>query len=344
MFLIALPLAALIGFSLNRASICSVRAVAEVLHARQGHMLLAIARSALWVEFAVLLLLWLSPWPSAAHPAWTLNGLALAGGFLFGIGAALNGGCALSTVSRFGDGEVAMLVTLASMVLAAAAFDFAFRPLLTGLQPMVMTWPPPQPLLGLLAAALAVWACYEAARIWRMRKQDSGIRRALLAGSYRLSAAALVIGLCNGVLYYFEGPWSFTSAVDRELRHRFGLGEAAPIAQWLLLLALLGGAALSAAQRRRFRLDWKPRAAWLHHLAGGALMGVGASLTPGGNDALILQAAPSLSPHALPALAAMLCGILGVLLLRRAGGRALPRIRCVDDYCVEEPHRPPVAG
>jgi uncharacterized membrane protein YedE/YeeE len=255
---------------------------------------------------------------------------------LFGVGAAVNGGCALSTVSRFGDGELAMLLTLAAMLLGSLGFDLVF-----GLKPadqhaMVTTWPPPTPLLLALALLAGTWAVYESIRIWRNRVRGATAKQRILAGAYRLSAAAVVIGVCNGFLYFANGPWAFTSAIDRELHQHFGLSMGAELRQWTLLLALLSGAALSAAQRRRFRLDWKPRTGWLRNAAGGALMGVGTSMAPGGNDALILQALPSLSPHALPALVAMLGGILAVLAVRRSTGRAYPRIRCVDDTCVEE--------
>ncbi len=38
-------------------------------------------------------------------------------------------------------------------------------------------------------------------------------------------------------------------------------------------------------------------------------MGLGTSLVPGGNDVLLLNAIPGLSPHALPAYLAILVGI-----------------------------------
>jgi len=44
-------------------------------------------------------------------------------------------------------------------------------------------------------------------------------------------------------------------------------------------------------------------------LAGGALVGTGAALVPGGNDALALHALPGLVPHAALAYAAMVAGI-----------------------------------
>ena len=61
-------------------------------------------------------------------------------------------------------------------------------------------------------------------------------------------------------------------------------------------------------------------------------MGVGIVTVPGGNDELLLDAIPSLSPHAIPAFAALLAGIAAVQLI-------LPRVSdskavsCEGDIC-----------
>ena len=65
-------------------------------------------------------------------------------------------------------------------------------------------------------------------------------------------------------------------------------------------------------------------------------MGVGIVTVPGGNDGLLLDAIPSLSPHAIPAFAGLLVGIATVLLM-------LPRIsdvrgiECGGDICRDIP-------
>jgi hypothetical protein len=82
-----------------------------------------------------------------------------------------------------------------------------------------------------------------------------------------------------------------------------------------------------------FAADWRPRAGWLVNLMGGALMGVGAALTPGGNDALILQGIPGGSPHAIPAYAALLVGTAaGLIVIKRVTGMAV-EVECFGDIC-----------
>ncbi len=62
-------------------------------------------------------------------------------------------------------------------------------------------------------------------------------------------------------------------------------------------------------------------------------MGFGAALVPGSNDVLILHSIPGLSPHALPAYAAMVIGIaLPLVLMRVIQGTAM-RVDCSSDVC-----------
>ena len=62
-------------------------------------------------------------------------------------------------------------------------------------------------------------------------------------------------------------------------------------------------------------------------------MGTGAVLIPGGNDTLMLKSLPGLSPHALPAFAALLLGIgVTLLFMRLLTGKAL-KVVCTNDIC-----------
>jgi uncharacterized membrane protein YedE/YeeE len=51
-----------------------------------------------------------------------LSGYALAGGFLFGIGATVNRGCAFSTPGRLGNGEIRALLTLGGLALGVWSY------------------------------------------------------------------------------------------------------------------------------------------------------------------------------------------------------------------------------
>src|SRR5258706_8044997 len=115
--LLSLLCALLIGYAAHRASLCNVRAVAEILATGRAPMLWSLLQAVLWMATltgVLVLLFGVVPQPATARMpiAW-----ALAGGGLFGLGAAINGGCSLSTFHRLADGELGMLATLAGFVL-----------------------------------------------------------------------------------------------------------------------------------------------------------------------------------------------------------------------------------
>lgn len=102
---ISVLMAALLGFVAHRASLCTVRTVAEILSSRRAFMALAMLKTVLWVMAVSMPILLL--WPQSALPirshAITLE--AVVGGFVFGVGAALNNGCAFSTLGHLANGS-----------------------------------------------------------------------------------------------------------------------------------------------------------------------------------------------------------------------------------------------
>jgi uncharacterized membrane protein YedE/YeeE len=85
-------------------------------------MLASIGKSALWVVAITLPFFWLMPEAGMKLSGWPLTPFALAGGFLFGFGAAVNGACAYSTMARLVDGEGGMLMTIAGFALGVLGF------------------------------------------------------------------------------------------------------------------------------------------------------------------------------------------------------------------------------
>jgi hypothetical protein len=139
----------------------------------------------------------------------------------------------------------------------------------------------------------------------------------LLASRYRLSTAALLIGLPGALLFLLYGAFGYTATFELVIEGSLGTRPWPSTARWVLLVAVLAGMLASTVQRGSFRIDWRPRTAWLLNAAGGALMGFGTALAPGGNDALVLYGIPILSPYALPTYAALAVGVaVGLLLMR----------------------------
>ena len=332
---VSLALAALLGFSAHRAGLCTVKAVEEVVATRRGFMLLAFAKSVLWVAGVTLAIALFVPEARLRPESWTLTLAGLGGGLLFGAGAVVNGGCAISTLSRLGGGELGMLGTLLGFSIGVVAIDagttLGLLPLTAGAPPLATT---AHALAPWLLLALAVWMAWELVRLVRTRPRGSGLRALLLADLYRLSTAAALIGIANGLLYALHGPWIYT----RTLRLAVGDDAGPPALFWALFAAVLAGMTLSAWQRGSLRLDARPRPVWLRHFAGGLAMGAGAALVPGGNDVLLLHGIPNLSPHALPAFAAMLAGIALTLATARLFGVRPENVDCRGDICRTSAH------
>lgn len=317
----ALAVAALLGAAAHRGGLCTVRAMAEVLTTRRGHILWSFLKASLWTTS--FLALAAAAGRAAPLASFSFDWIVVAGGLLFGIGAALNGACALSTFARLAEGHVAM----------------AFAPLgwLAGMAALAEVAPGTQPsgqaaaLPGWLALPALVWIGAEGVRLARRLRRD-GLGPGG-AAAWPLSLAVLVMAGAYAALLLAGAPWSFTSTALCTAQ----AGATAPCGAtgllWLLSGAAFAGMAGSAALRGSVRLRRpRPRAA-LRHLAAGVTMGAGAALIPGGNDGLILFGLPSLSPHALPAWLAIVAGILLTLAAMRRVGARLPRIRCEADVC-----------
>src|SRR5258706_12265070 len=211
--LLVLLLAALLGFTAHRAGICAVKAVKEVITTRRAHMLASFGKTVLWIMTVILIIMWLAPghlMPLFLAPSL----LSIGGGFVFGVGAALNGGCAISTVTRLGNGELRMLLTIVGIVLSIAAIDDGFftLPAVTSRQPshpfVISGWGP-----SLALAALSSWAVWEAVSLWRTRDRTCGLIDGLLHRPWRLSSAAAVIGLADVTIALVAGRWAYTGTV-----------------------------------------------------------------------------------------------------------------------------------
>lgn len=321
--------AALLGFAAHRGTICNVKAVEEVLSTRRARLFLSFGKTVLWSLLVTLALLFLIP-AVRAEDAIAVSGISLLGGFVCGLGMAINGGCAFATLSRLGEGDVAMVVTLVAFfagacgaVLATGAIDLPTP------ENIPNAFDPAEIWVHALLVACIVWAVWELFNLLRTRSPGA----TFLSPQYRLSTASIFIGMTNGLLFSLYGNWTYTAALTR------GARELAVADRWIGQVELLFGGALllgmllSAAQRRSFRLRLRPRLSWLRHLLGGLLMGSGAVLIPGGNDSLLLHGIPNLSLHAALAYLSMVLGISTVLVSAKLFGKAIPRIDCSGDLC-----------
>ncbi len=318
---IALLCVLLIGFAAHRASLCNVRAVAEVLSTGRAHMLWSLLQSVLWMAALTgLLVLAFGLTPRTNLTRMPIEWAAM-GGVLFGVGAAVNGGCSLSTLHRLADGDLGMLATLAGIVACVWASlgllpEGALMHQLPAVSPW-LRWPGLAPWVGGL---LFAWALWQLRKLWQLAQHnaDAKVFRRALAPNYHLSVAAALMGLTAGLLYATQGAWSYSNFLRGVVLHRAAHATAPSAWHAILVIGMLSGMAISAWERGSLTWRWPQRlAVWARHAGGGALMGLGAALVPGGNDTLLLGGLPTLAIAAIAAYVAMLLGIASMLGLMR---------------------------
>jgi toxin CptA len=305
--LLALVAAAGMGFAIQQGGTCMVSALDQLVTRGKAGKLAALAECSLWTSALGLLAVAVG-FDFQASPGYPLGFATLAGGFLLGTGAWLNGACVFGSIARIGGKDWHYLLTPPGYLLGCYG-----HARLVGGYPAALDMPAPAlatPLLAVLVlASLAASGLAWQRGGWRLRN----------LWDYR--HATVAIGLAFVVLAVVGGAWTYTEALG-VVAHG---GTTSAWSTAMLFIALLAGALVGGRQaqappaRLRQALDCA---------GGGALMGFGASLIPGGNDNLILVGLPGLQPHALAAIAMMSLAIaLGLLGARAWSKFALRRTR-----------------
>ena len=307
---LATALAFVLGYAAQRASICAVRATEQWVTCRRTSRLRAFFGAAAWSGAILLPLAWLLPSRAMLAADAPVTLAAIAGGALFGLGAWLNGACALGTIGHLTRGRTDYLATVAGFVLGALA---AIR---LGIHP----GPAMRSTLAMPGWRGGVaWVAFAAAIVPAAIAGLAQLRRRRLG----LVAAFALVGVCGGLLNATAGPWPYTTLLASVAGRIAMPGVAAPPAIALLCLpAILAGGATAAWRAGRFALT-RPRALpGAAKLAGGAVMGLAAMLIPGGNDALLLSGLPSLGRSAWAAYPAMIVTVAALLSLRGSAARS----------------------
>jgi uncharacterized membrane protein YedE/YeeE len=278
------------GYALQRGRFCVNSAFRDALLIRDGTLLgtwaLAVAIQLLGLQ---LLLASTELFIPDVPPLWpAANAL---GGFVFGMGMVLAGGCASGTCYRAGEGMLGSLLALLGFGLMTVIVDVgALRPLQELVRrPLVMSKEPTLPaLLGVPAWALALglslpvlaWALWSA---WRVRGR----------APYQRGWPWLFTGLALGLIGITA--WVSSAAAGRA----YGLSITGPIRSWFrylmtgdaglldwgswMLLGLIAGALIAAKLYGEAKLRLPPPGRTLQALGGGILMGLGAQLAGGCN-------------------------------------------------------------
>ncbi len=157
----------LIGLIMHRSRFCFVRAFRCPFMTGEADMVKAVALSLMIYIAGSAVIKWgyLQEPTMGIYHSFFLG--SLIGGFIFGIGMLLSGGCASSTLWRVGEGQTKLMFTLVSFAMADATAGRIFRA--TGISkwlgkdiflPDVFSWPLTMPLITaffLMWVLAAVW-------------------------------------------------------------------------------------------------------------------------------------------------------------------------------------------
>jgi Sulphur transport len=312
-FLVSALCAGLMGYAIQRGATCTVAAVDEVLTKGSARRLLSLAEASLWVAGG-LLVLQVLPWRPVMPLGYELSGWTVLGAALLGLGAWIDGACVFGAIARFGSGQWAYALTPLGFYLGCLSVPWLFAP------PAPVHLPDVSPVLRAppwLAGLFVLFVVWRVARpLWRRAPPadqpavSHGLKRAGLALAQRVwapHAATILIGVTFLVMLVLVGAWAYTDLLAELAR-----GMAAnPLARSLLLLVMLLGAAAGGWTAGRWRSTPVSAVQALRCLTGGALMGWGSVLIPGGNDGLILIGMPLLWPSAWVAIGVMVL-VIGI--------------------------------
>ena len=290
-------LAFILGFALARAATCTVAATDRWINQGKMDWLFGLTVVASW---AAVILFLLVEWTGRAHLPLDigLNGQLFFGAGLMGLGATINRGCFVGTVGYIGTGKFSYILSFiglgSALWLAGGQGLDLFGPTHFLPRTTIEQSPAKQIALGLfgMIALVSLWLAL-VRRKWTY-------------------LALIAIGVCAATIYGTRPEWAYTALLNSFLQ---GQGLSVGKTVELAVVALFAGAIVSSWLKDRFRPEWGGWKLALTNLAGGFLMGIGASAVPGGNDVLLMWTIPGLTFYGLVAYLTMITTIAVAMLI-----------------------------
>ena len=284
--LLVISFSALIGYLAQITGLCLVRGIGDWSKGRRLR-LIAILLSGFGVYLYVPLM---SP-NSSVLMGYESDWSFFLGGLLFGLGAAANGACSISTATRLSSGDSHMLFTIVGWLggwLALEATSVEFKHVESTARNDLLSW--------------AIVVCIALASIWVLLRHRK---------YWKIWGGIMLVGILAGAVFMLQPAWSPSDFVrDTGLAVLRNNPQMLPALDRIaILLAMLLGMSIGAWQYGRFKLLGATGIGIVRHLLSGMLMGVGAAICLGGNDFQLLLALPAQSHGGLLAIAGMLIGI-----------------------------------
>jgi hypothetical protein len=290
MFLLvcSILLIGVIGYLAQSIGLCLVRGVNEATNGKPLFLMAILLSGVLsWVSVIIAYYIDIPvPFISYQVSLW-----AVAGGLLFGLGAAFNNGCGVSTISRLARGHLAMLLTIGGWFLGW----------------LILTNFVPSPNIELFVISplwhFSVLVVVSVVVILFMTRFSTDNRK--------VWATMLMIGLIASIVFLAEPHWTPSSLLKDMSFSLCAIENSVwpAMSRFVLIIALIGGMLIAAFRANTFSLLPVGLQDSFKHLAAGTLMGIGAAIANGGNDTQLLLALPSFSPAGFTTVLFMLVGI-----------------------------------
>jgi uncharacterized protein len=293
------------GYALNQGTTCAVLAARQVLEDRRPTMLLGFGVAAATAGLVWLPLSWAGI--VALTPDRAVTGGLITGAALLGAGAVLNRACLLGSISRIGDGRFSYLGLPVGLFVGFILAD-ALRIQTSPSRANLLGHPSEISALVLIGFGVAVWLGWAILRSLGDRAEDD---------RWSGRVAMTVLGVAGALLFAAAPGWTLADAVRIAAPHGAMPMMAATTLGLLMFALLCAGAVASGVRRRSFAFQPPRLVAFVRSLAGGAVMAVGASLIPGGNDSLLLAALPGATVAGFAAYGVMTAIVFALLLARR---------------------------
>ena len=114
-YLVMFFLAFWAGFSVRRASLCLVRGTIELLQRKPAKTLFFVLQAMVVALSVTIPALVVFPNHISVAASYNISWYLLAGSCLYGLGASLNGSCALGTLNHLMNGKIEFLFTIIGM-------------------------------------------------------------------------------------------------------------------------------------------------------------------------------------------------------------------------------------
>lgn len=302
------------GFATRRASLCLVRATMEIIDNKPAKTMFFVTQAmVIALSITIPAMLFFPNYISLA-PSYSISIYLILGAFIYGVGAFLNGACALGTLNNLMNGKIDYIASI--MGIAIGFFGFLFIKDFVVLEKTDHLMTANYRFLFLLPLMLVVWGVTIFQTLKFLKENEDTklqrIKKYVTSSVARNYIGVTIFGLCSGILYLLLGrSWDYTSFIKAIETIMFGK-EVVVLSIVPLLITTcgliigMGGASLLSKDFNLIKINLKEFAI---KISAGSLMGFGAGLIPGGNDTLIFHGIPGLGVHAPIALVTIMMSI-----------------------------------